>query len=259
VAQGSKLETVTSVLEGSTKVIYFDAIPDRGQITVTFTAGPIVLSALSLSPTSVVGGFSTYGTVTLSGPAPSGGVAVTLSDNSTAVSVPASVTVPAGSSSATFEITTSAVNSSTSVSISAAYSGATKSAVITITSIPNNSLPIAVDDTYSTTKNTETNIVAPGVLSNDTGPENESLRAVIVSGPSHGILILNNNGSFSYTPTPNYIGRDSFAYMATDGIDRSNVATVTITVSSELPVSESGSSGAGGGGGRGCFITAAGQ
>ena len=132
VAQGGSVTTVNSVLEGSTKVIYFSAIPDRGEIAVTFKT----LTALSVSPKSVVAGFSAQGTVTLSGPAPSGGVAVTLSSNSTAASVPATVTVPAGSSSAAFEITTSAVNSFTSVSISAAYGGVTRTATLIVTPAP---------------------------------------------------------------------------------------------------------------------------
>ena len=41
VTQGSKVTTMNSVLEGSTKVIYFNAIPDRGEISVTFSTGPI--------------------------------------------------------------------------------------------------------------------------------------------------------------------------------------------------------------------------
>ncbi len=97
---------------------------------------PIALSALSVSPASVVGGSSTQGTVTLSGAAPSGGVAVSLSDNSAATGVPASVTVPAGSSSAAFEITTSTVDSSTSVGISAVYGGVTRTAALTVTPVP---------------------------------------------------------------------------------------------------------------------------
>jgi VCBS repeat-containing protein len=50
------------------------------------------------------------------------------------------------------------------------------------------------------------------------------------SAPSHGILVLNLNGSFTYTPTPGYSGADSFTYHANDGQADSNVATVSITV-----------------------------
>src|SRR5262249_12883892 len=39
-----------------------------------------------------------------------------------------------------------------------------------------------------------------GVLSNDTDPDGDLLHAVLVTGPSHGSLTLNPDGSFSYTP-----------------------------------------------------------
>src|SRR5437899_10316974 len=82
-----------------------------------------MVSSLTLNPTSVVGGVqSSTGTVTLSGPAPTGGAQVTLSSSNGAASVPASVTVPGGSSSATFTVNTSIVLVSTSATISASYS-----------------------------------------------------------------------------------------------------------------------------------------
>ena len=64
----------------------------------SFTAGQSSISSLSISPSSnVASGSSTTLTVTLSGPAPSGGAVVTLSsNNSTAYPVPASITVQAG-------------------------------------------------------------------------------------------------------------------------------------------------------------------
>src|SRR5437588_337099 len=65
-------------------------------VRTVYPAAAPTLASLSVNPASVVGGTSSTGTVTLSAPAPSGGVVVTLSDNSAAVTVPASVTVPAG-------------------------------------------------------------------------------------------------------------------------------------------------------------------
>jgi len=65
------------------------------------------LSKVTVSPTDVVGGDPSTGTVTLTGAAASGGFTVALSsDDPAAASVPASVTVPAGRTSATFPITT---------------------------------------------------------------------------------------------------------------------------------------------------------
>ena len=54
---------------------------------------------------------------------------------------------------------------------------------------------------------------------------------MLVSGPSHGTLTLNANGSFTYTPAANYNGSDSFTYRASDGTATSGLATVTLTVS----------------------------
>ena len=52
----------------------------------------------------------------------------------------------------------------------------------------------------------------------------------MVSGPAHGTLTLNADGSFTYTPAANFNGTDSFTYRANDGSADCNVATVTITV-----------------------------
>ena len=95
-------------------------------------ASSVTLSALTLSPSSVVGGSSSTGTVTLTAAAPAGGAVVTLSDNSAAASVPASVTVSAGATSRTFTATTSVVSSQTAVSISGSYGGATRIATLTV-------------------------------------------------------------------------------------------------------------------------------
>ena len=92
------------------------------------------LSAVSVSPTSVVGGSAAQGTVTLTGGAPSGGALVTLSSaNPSVAALPSSVTVAAGASSATFSVSTSAVAANTSVSVTATYGGVTRTATLTVT------------------------------------------------------------------------------------------------------------------------------
>ena len=47
---------------------------------------------------------------------------------------------------------------------------------------------------------------------------------------AHGILALAADGSFTYTPTGDYTGDDSFTYTANDGTAESNLATVSLTV-----------------------------
>ena len=100
--------------------------------------------------------------------------------------------------------------------------------IITVNAV--NDAPVAVNDFYNVDEDGVLAVSIPGVLGNDTDLENNSLTAFLVSGPSHGTLNFNTNGSFTYTPTPNYVGEDSFAYKASDGLSESNIATVTITV-----------------------------
>jgi len=93
----------------------------------------ISLSSLTTNPTIVKGGTTSQGTVTLSGPAPTGGALVTLASNRAAAVVPASITVPAGAASATFTVKTKVVTLKKVVTISATYSGVTKTAKLTLT------------------------------------------------------------------------------------------------------------------------------
>jgi hypothetical protein len=94
-------------------------------------AGPR-LSRLTLNPTSVRGGSSAIGTVTLTGAATEYTV-VTLSSNSVSASVPGTVAIPAGSSQATFTVSTYPVTSNTNATISASRLGQTVTARLRIT------------------------------------------------------------------------------------------------------------------------------
>src|SRR5467141_3584314 len=115
--------TISASYAGATKTASLSVAPQ----------GSATLSAIALNPMSVTGGSPSTGTVTLSGPAPTGGAAVSLmSGNTAAATVQASVTVAAGASSMTFTVTTSSVTTSTSVTISASYAGVTKTASLTV-------------------------------------------------------------------------------------------------------------------------------
>jgi hypothetical protein len=90
------------------------------------------LSSFALNPTTVAGGSTSTGTVSVSGNAPSGGIVVTLSSSRpTRAAVPPTVTVAAGASSATFTVNTTS-GAKTSATISAAYDSVTKKATLTI-------------------------------------------------------------------------------------------------------------------------------
>jgi VCBS repeat-containing protein len=94
-----------------------------------------------------------------------------------------------------------------------------------------NARPVASANTYAATEDTPLSIAAPGILANDTDPENDPLTAQLTTSVSHGTLALSANGAFNYTPAQNYHGPDSFAYKAFDGArDSLTAATVTINV-----------------------------
>ena len=104
-------------------------------------------------------------------------------------------------------------------------------ATVDITITPVNDPPLALDDSYNTQVDLPLVVTGPGVLLNDTDVENDPLTAVLDSGPSHGTLVLNADGSFNYIPAAGFIGVDTFTYHANDGMDDSNIATVQITIS----------------------------
>jgi hypothetical protein len=126
------------------------SIPSSDTVPLTFALGGVAgtqtlyiavqngnpatqVQSLTLSATSVAGGGTVQGTVALSTAAPSGGVVVALSSNSSAASIPATVTVPVGATSSTFTVSTSAVSSNQTATITATYGGGSSQAVLTVT------------------------------------------------------------------------------------------------------------------------------
>ncbi|NEU06734.1 tandem-95 repeat protein, partial [Flavihumibacter sp. R14] len=97
-------------------------------------------------------------------------------------------------------------------------------ATVTITVTPVNDAPVAVNDAYSTAEETAITITAPGILANDSDIDNDPLTAIKVTDPANGTVILNADGSFTYTPNANFNGTDSFTYKVSDGTLESNIA-----------------------------------
>ncbi len=110
-----------------------------------------------------------------------------------------------------------------------ANDGAADSNIATV-SIAINRSPVAVNDSYSTPKDTALSVAAPGVLANDSDPDGDPLTAVLVGDVIHGALTLNSNGSLSYAPVTGYTGSDAFTYKANDGKSDSNIVSAAITI-----------------------------
>jgi len=111
---------------------------------------------------------------------------------------------------------------------------------MSLTLVVNNVAPVAVADDYTVAEDGVLTIAARGVLINDTDYDPTILTAVKVTDPANGTLVLNADGSFTYTPAANFYGTDTFTYKANDGLADSAVAAVTITVTSvnDAPVAQ---------------------
>lgn len=93
--------------------------------------------------------------------------------------------------------------------------------------------PTAAGDSYSTAMNTPLTVAAPGVLANDTGTG--TVTAVYVAASAtNGTVSLASDGSFTFTPTTNYVGTASFSYKARNADGDSAPVTVSITVGDSL-------------------------
>ncbi len=123
--------TVTTTTAGNITATYSGA--SKSAILTVNPPAPAAISSLTLSPSTIVGGSTATGTVTLTKAAPAGGIEVNLtSSNSTRAKVPATVLIPAGALSQVFNITTTATKQKTNVRITVSYAGVNKSATLTI-------------------------------------------------------------------------------------------------------------------------------
>ena len=106
-------------------------------------------------------------------------------------------------------------------------------AVIQVSALENRA-PIAAQDLYSASGNGVLSIdEASGILANDSDADGDLLSAELVEEPQFGTLVLNNDGSFTYTPNEGFAGIDQFRYRASDGQAVSDVAVAAIIVTAE--------------------------
>lgn len=95
---------------------------------ITISPLPAGLASLSISPSVVAGGQPATGTITLTGPAGTGGAMVSLASSTQTVGVPATVTVPPGATSATFTVSTGPVTAASCALVTATLSGVNQAA-----------------------------------------------------------------------------------------------------------------------------------
>ncbi len=102
------------------------------------------------------------------------------------------------------------------------------------TIIDDDDVPIAVDDNLTT----DEDVVLTGNVSVNDIPNGPDNVWSMVSQPAHGDVVLNSNGTFTYTPDQDYNGNDSFVYKLCDSDGDCDQATVFITMRpvDDLPI-----------------------
>ncbi len=236
-------------------VTYAAPLPRFSPQTVIF---PLNVTKTASSDTVLPGGTVTY-TIRITSPTTSQLTNVTISDTLPAGTtfVPGSVVISpdtAGGTTGTppnlaagitvvtdsvvsvvFEVTAdsplavgTAINNTAAVTSTEMPTATLASAVVSVA----NAAPVATDSTASTPEDTA---VSSSLSASDSN--GDALMYSIVSQPTNGVVTLSSTGTlllpaqFTYTPTLNFNGVDTFTFTATDGISTSNTATVTVTVS----------------------------
>ncbi len=95
-----------------------------------------------------------------------------------------------------------------------------------------NEPPVARNDSFTDTEDTT---VSGNVLTNngqgaDSDPDQNPLTVSLDDMPDNGSVVLNSNGTFTYTPNANFNGTDTFRYILDDGRGGTDTGVVTITV-----------------------------
>ena len=121
----------------------------RGVRTVTTAqTPPAEIVSLSFAPSTVTGPSTSTGTITLSAPAPAGGLTVYLwTDNDAIAKIPSRVIVPVGAANATFGVSLLEVQTDTAATIRAAAGASTTSATLTVRETPRQVTALSLNPT----------------------------------------------------------------------------------------------------------------
>jgi subtilisin family serine protease len=246
-----------------------------GAQTVVFTPysvlhpPPVTISALTISPAAVVDGRTATGKITLSEPAPESGAVITLSDDLTAATMPATVFIPWMNSEATFTIKATSPGGTPQVGTVTAKSGnSTAAAALTVKPISPSTLSFSsnpVSGGASVTGTVGLNAPAPAGgavvtlsdnLASTTVPASVTVPAgvaratftvttKVVTAKQVGTVTASYNGTKSSTLTVRPVGVLSLAVSpspvtggsaatGTVTLERASTASTTVTLTDTL-------------------------
>ena len=99
--------------------------------------------------------------------------------------------------------------------------------------------PGPIDDYATTPEDTPVTI---DVLANDSDADGDTLSVTTVSDGAHGTVLINGDGTLTYTPAADYHGEDSFSYTISDGWggEATGLVSVIVTPVNDAPVAAGG-------------------
>jgi VCBS repeat-containing protein len=224
---------------------YLSAIHADRSVTATFTNNAPTISNISDQTINEDNNTGTLNFTVGDTETPAANLVVTASSSNTTL-VPnnvANLTLGGSGAGRTLVVTPTADQSGTAtITVTVQDEGgrtAFDTFLLTVNAL--NDAPVAVDDTGSAAEAGTSNVVAPGVLGNDTDVESNPLTVASVNGvpgnvgvpvaTTYGTVTLNANGSYTYVHGGTENFTDTFTYTVSDGTDTSlTPATVTITV-----------------------------
>ena len=114
--------------------------------------------------------------------------------------------------------------------------GKSDTGTVTVTVLPGNDAPVAVDDSLSTAEETAGQV---DVLPNDTDLESDSLSVTGSTNGAHGTASCDAT-TCTYTPALDYTGADTFTYTVSDGKGGTDTGSVSVTVTgvNDAPVAD---------------------
>jgi large repetitive protein len=108
--------------------------------------------------------------------------------------------------------------------------GGTSIATVSLTVNPENDTPVAVNDVFTLNEDSALTI---DVKANDTDLDQDSLTVQSVTQAAHGTVVVNTDGTVTYTPAADYNGVDSFSYVVRDPSGATSTAVVSLTVNAQ--------------------------
>ncbi len=234
--------TVPVGLENTAFTITTSAVAANANITITATYGSYsanktlavtapTLTGIVLSPTSVVGGTSSAATVSISSPAPTGGLPIAMtSSNTAAATVPSVLTIPGGSTSAMATVTTFPVSATASPIITATLNSASSTATLTVNAPTLTSLAIAPGSVVSGTNATGTVSISSSAPSSGFVVALSSSDTTVATVPSTA-TIPSGATSVAFTITSQPVGSTSTCTISGAESGQSVSRNLTVTPS----------------------------